>query len=132
MRPPRTLEHPLLHFAVGRRAPRSDQSLPQGEVGIGDHLFQIELDRAPEAFAFRAGANRAVGGKKSRRGLRIGGGAARTIEAAVEVERLGGSSSAIFRRELQYSRASAAEIEGLVDRLADTFFGALERYRDAI
>src|SRR5580700_5132101 len=102
MRSPRTLEHPLLHFAVGRRAPGCDQSLPQREVGIGNHFFQIEFDRTPEAFAFGAGANRAVGGKKSRRRLGIGGGAARTIEAPVEVERRGGSSSSIFRRELQY------------------------------
>ncbi len=115
---PCALEHPGLHLQVGRCAPRRDQALAQREPGVGDDFFEIELDGASEALAFGARADRTVGGKQSRRGLGKQCAAGRAVEAAI----VGGVGNRrhppVLAHHGDHAGAPAAEIEGLLQRLA--------------
>ena len=123
MRAPRALEHP---FAAFRDRPACATERPIPAAARGWDWGSPFPDRVrPYGRSLRIRGMRRSGCWRENSagvGSRIGGGAASTIKAAIEVERRGGSSCAIFRASFMIPRASAAEIEGLVDRLAHTFF----------
>ena len=86
--------------------------------GVGDDLFEIEFDRAAEALAFGARADRAVGGKQRRRRLREKRTAARTVEAAIEGVIGDRLHPPVIAHHGDHAGAPAAEIEGLLERFA--------------
>ena len=122
---PRQLEHPLVHLAIRRRPPRRDQPVAHRAAVIRKHLVEIELDRAAEAFAFGTRADRAV--RRKQRGGRLGKrrGASRAVEAPIEIDRADAVRIAVIALDAHRSRASRAEVERLLERLAHAFDHAL-------
>ena len=115
---PRQLQHPLIHLAIRRRPPRRDQPVAHRQILIRNHLVEIELNRAPEAFAFGTRANRAV--RRKQRGGRLGERhrASRTVEAPIEIDRADAMRIAVIALDPHSPRSSRAEVECLLQRLA--------------
>ena len=122
---PRQLEHPLVHLAIRRRPPRRDQPVAHRAAVIGNHLVEIELDRAAEAFAFGTRADRTVRRKQRRGRLGKRRGASRAVEAPIEIDRADAVRIAVVALDAHRSRASRAEVECLLERLAHAFDHAL-------